>query len=537
MLRNLLVLVLLIFYGINFSYSQFNSSNNQVKNLSYYLQLKDSIDNAKKEKIKILTDSLSFYSTHSSNRSKLDLLTKLAKEYEYFVYDSAFYYGNRALKLSYQLNDHSKIAESKSNLALVLLLKGLYKETIDTLQTIKVSDLSKQKRIDFFAVTYRAYYDLSNSRWGYYAPKYRKLGDKYVSKIVREANPDSFQYNLARALKALNHQEDKLAVKYYEKLVNEFDLGPHQIAICQSGLGVAFGRLGKLEQAKKCMKKAVIGDILSATKETLAAKMLAEMLFHEGDLEKADLYISEARKDAEFYGSNARRLEISFIQPEIEAAVVGELEKEKKQVIRVGFVILILLLVIIVLALVFFKQLQELKRARKEIIERNENLKVVNESLREVSKIKEEYVGYYFNFSSQFIEKMEGMKKAISRQLITKQYDAIESELKNYNPKKERKYLFEDFDRIFLKLFPDFVHRFNLLFKEENKIILKNNQSLNTDLRIFALIRLGINDNEKIASILNFSVNTIYTYKTKIKNRSFVLNDDFEKKIMEIKSV
>lgn len=97
--------------------------------------------------------------------------------------------------------------------------------------------------------------------------------------------------------------------------------------------------------------------------------------------------------------------------------------------------------------------------------------------------------------------------------------------------------LFEDFDRIFLKLFPDFVKRFNLLFEESERIILKDSHCLNTDLRIFALIRLGVNDNEKIASILNFSVNTIYTYKTKIKNRSLISNDEFEAKIMEIKSV
>ena len=120
---------------------------------------------------------------------------------------------------------------------------------------------------------------------------------------------------------------------------------------------------------------------------------------------------------------------------------------------------------------------------------------------------------------------------------MTKQYDAIEMELKNYNSKKERQRLFEDFDRIFLKLFPDFVNRFNQLFDSKNQIVLKESQSMNTDLRIFALIRLGISDNEKIASILNFSVNTIYTYKTKIKNRSLISNDDFEDEIMAIKSV
>lgn len=528
-----LFLILLSF--TSFSNSLFQSDKE--RNVNYYLKLKDSIDDAKWMTINLLTDSINELDNNVNLEHQYQLLSGISKEYEYFVYDSAFHYGNRTLQLAYRLKDAEKIAESKSNLALVLLLKGLYKETIDTIQTINELDLSNEKRIDFYAIAYRAYYDLANSRWGYYSPKYRNLGDQFVGRIEKEGKANFFQYNLALALKNLNNQYDEKAVKYYTKIIKASNLDPHQMAICQSGMGVALGRLGKKDEAKKAIEKAVIGDVLSATKETLASKILAEILFYEGDLEKANRLIEEARKDAEFYGSDARRLEISFIQPDIDAAVEGELEKEKKQVVIIGIVISVLLIVIIVMAIVFFKQLQELKKVRKEIGESNENLRVVNESLREVSRIKEEYVGYYFNFSSQFIEKMEGMKKAISRQLMTKQYDAIESELKNYNPKKERQLLFEDFDRIFLKLFPDFVKRFNLLFEESERINLKDSQSLNTDLRIFALIRLGVNDNEKIASILNFSVNTIYTYKTKIKNRSIVPNDEFEAKIMDIKSV
>ncbi|WP_282014794.1 DUF6377 domain-containing protein [Marinifilum flexuosum] len=533
--KQFILLFLILVSFTSYSNSIFQTSKE--KNVNYYLNLKDSIDDAKWRKINSITASVNRLNKKVNLEDQYHLFSSLSKEYEYFVYDSAFHYGNKSLQMAYQLKDAEKIAESKSNLALVLLLKGLYKETIDTIQTIRGQDLPNEKRIEFYAVAYRAYYDLANSRWGYYSPKYRKLGDQYVDKIEKEGKNNFFHYNLALALKNLNNQKDEQAVKYYTKVMKGLKLDPHQMAICQSGMGVALARLGKADEAKKAIEKAVIGDVLSATKETLASKILAEILFYEGDLEKANKLIEQARKDAEFYGSDVRRLEISFIQPDIDAAVVGELEKEKKQVVIIGIVISVMLIVIVVLAIVFFKQLQELKKVRKEIGERNENLGIVNESLREVSRIKEEYVGYYFNFSSQFIEKMEGMKKAISRQLMTKQYDAIELELKNYNPKKERQLLFEDFDRIFLKLFPDFVKRFNLLFEESERIILKDSHCLNTDLRIFALIRLGVNDNEKIASILNFSVNTIYTYKTRIKNRSLISNDEFEAKIMEIKSV
>jgi len=109
--------------------------------------------------------------------------------------------------------------------------------------------------------------------------------------------------------------------------------------------------------------------------------------------------------------------------------------------------------------------------------------------------------------------------------------------LANIALKKEKEELYRNFDRVFLKLFPDFVEEFNKLLKEEHRIVLKEDELLNTDLRIFALIRMGITDNEKIANILQYSVNTIYTYKTKIKNRSLVPNEKFEDYVMQINSV
>lgn len=531
-----IILTFFVLLNLN-SFGQNDSLALQFAEANRYLAAKDSIVQVKKNKIALLTDSLQHSNFEDRKIEEYRLLVKLTKEYEYFVYDSAFHYGNLALKTAYRLKDASKIAEAKSNISLILLLRGLYKETIDSIQTIDPMALDQKKRIEFYSVAYRAYYDLSNSRWGYYAPKYRETGNSYVKKIVAEGDPESFEYILALALKSQNNNASYDVQKYCTSLLNKKDLTPHQAAITNCVLGISYLKLQEKEKAEYHLLKAVVGDVKSTTKETLAAKVVAELLFHDGDLEKANRFISEAQKDAVFYGSNARQLEISFIRPDIEAAVLNKVEKEKKIISNISLIVSFFALLLISFSFIIYRQVKELKKARKEILESNSNLRQLNEQLREVSKIKEGYVGYYFNFSSQFIEKLEAMKKAISRQLITKQYDAIESELKNYNSKKERENLFEDFDRIFLKLFPDFVNRFNQLFEEKDRIILKDSQCLNTDLRIFALIRLGINDNEKIASILNFSVNTIYTYKTKIKNRSIVPNEEFELKIMEIKSV
>ncbi|PKQ61312.1 hypothetical protein BZG02_16085 [Labilibaculum filiforme] len=530
------ILIIFVLVSLN-SFSQKDSLAFQFAAANRYLEAKDSIDQVKKNRIALLTDSLKHSNFENRESEEYNLLVKLTKEYEYFVYDSAFQYGNLALKVAYDLKDASSIAAAKTNLSLILLLRGLYKETIDSIQTIDPLLLEPKKRVEFYSVAYRAYYDLSNSRWGYYAPKYREKGDFYVQKIVEQGDANSFEYQLALALKSQNNNANYEVRKYCTGLLSRKDLSAHQAAITNCILGISYLKLQEKEKARYHLLKATVDDIKSTTKETLAAKVLAELLFYDGDLEKANRFISEAQKDAVFYGSNARQLEISFIRPNIEAAVLSKVEKEKKIISTISIIVSLLAFLLILFSFIIYRQVKEVKRARKEILESNRNLLQLNEMLRELSKIKEEYVGYYFNFSSQFIEKLDGMKKAIARQLITKQYDAIEQELKKYNAKKERENLFEDFDRIFLKLFPDFVNSFNLLFEEKDRIVFKDTACLNTDLRIFALIRLGVNDNEKIAGILNFSVNTIYTYKTKIRNRSSYPNEVFDEKIMAIKSV
>jgi hypothetical protein len=130
--------------------------------------------------------------------------------------------------------------------------------------------------------------------------------------------------------------------------------------------------------------------------------------------------------------------------------------------------------------------------------------------------------------NSEYIEKMETFRKTVYRKITSRQFDDLADMMKSSDVKKERESLFHNFDKIFLKLFPHFVDEFNSFFREEDRIILKSDELLNPDLRIFALMRLGITDNEKIARFLNYSVNTIYTYKTKIKNKVQGQRDLFE---------
>ncbi len=501
------------------------------KQLDHYISKRDEIDAAKKKTIKNLLEDLQSTREEKNRDKEFSALMKSVKAYEYFVYDSAFKYAQAANRLAYSLKDEAKIAESKSKLSLIMLLKGLYTSSIDTIKTVKYEFLSKDKRKEFYSTAYRAYYDLSGySRDKHYSEQYKVLGHYYSRKLIDEFPEPSFEKVLGMALQEMVSGELSKAEKHYFNLLNNFKLNDHESAIVTSGLGFIYSDKNEIEKSKEFLMRASISDIKAGIKETTACRSLAEIFYREGDIDKAYQYILLAKADADFYGSEQRKFEISYTLPLIESA---RFQKENKQKKMVGLISLLVL----AFSLVILRQLQRLRQARKEIERTNQNLTHVNELLREASQIKEEYIGYYFNFSSQYIDKLEDFKKSISRQLITKSYDNIEQELKKYNSKKERKRLFEDFDRIFLKLFPDFVQRFNQLFDEKDRILLKDDLSLNTDLRIFALIRIGVADSEKIASILNLSVNTIYTYKTKIRNRSIYPNEEFDLKVMAIKSV
>jgi hypothetical protein len=188
-------------------------------------------------------------------------------------------------------------------------------------------------------------------------------------------------------------------------------------------------------------------------------------------------------------------------------------------------------------AIVIFRQVNKLKVAQQIITEANKQLQIVNNKLIEADKIKEEYIGYFFNVNSDFFAKIERFKKSVDQKISDRKFEEIKFLVNNINLKQEKEEILKNFDKVFLKLFPDFVSEFNALFKKEDQIKLKDNELLSTDLRIFALIRMGIHDNEKIARILEYSVNTVYTYKTKIKNKSIVPNEEFEHRIMDIKTM
>jgi hypothetical protein len=219
-------------------------------------------------------------------------------------------------------------------------------------------------------------------------------------------------------------------------------------------------------------------------------------------------------------------------------------EQQRRSLIIYSSIITVLVIFVILFAVIIFMQLKKLriadnliKAANTSLQENNKALEELNKNLSTANKIKNEYIGYYFNINTIYIEKLESFKMSIDKKLSSKRYEDALAAVKKLNLEEERHQLFHTFDKVFLRLFPDFILKFDALFNGDNEIIIPDGQLLSTEHRIFALIRMGIHDNDRIAKLLGYSVNTIYSYKNRIKNKSFVANDEFDNHIMAIEAV
>jgi hypothetical protein len=318
------------------------------------------------------------------------------------------------------------------------------------------------------------------------------------------------------------------AIEAYHKVLAAPDRTEHDVAVATSSVAYIYGLQKNREGQKQFLMQAAIADIKSSTKETVALCNLAALLYQDGDITHAAAYIHQALADALLFNTRQRQLEAGVVLPIIESERISMIEKQRNTVIWVSACIALLAVLLVVAVFWLWKIMRHLHLAQKSVQE-------ANERLTEANKIKEEYIGYFFSQNSEFIEKLGEIKKWVSDKATARAYDDLRNFPKNLNIQRERDKMYERFDQIFLKLFPNFVSDFNKLLKPEGKIVLQKGELLNTDLRIYALMRLGIRENEKIAAFLDYSVNTIYTYKSKIKNKSIYPNEELKKRLMEIK--
>lgn len=490
------------------------------------------------QKLRTIADLEKTLQDAVSLESRYAIYLRLFNEYKAFKYDSAYSYARKLETVAYAMKDPARIVYARIKLGFTLVSSGLFKETFDSLNTLDARGAPDSIRAEFYSLMGRYYYDLGDfDADSYYTEEYNKRGSRYIDSALTLYPPNSFQYSYFQGLQALKGGHTAEAALNFRKIIGSPDQSPHEVALVASTLSDIYIRKGERDSAIDLLIQAAIADIRSSTKETAAILNLAEQLFQKGDVRNASIYVERAMQEAVFYGARQRKIQAGAILPIIEEEKIAAVEGQRRVLIEYASVVTLLLLVVVALAVVILFQVRKLRMAQQALSLAHVRTQEINHQLVEANKIKEEYIGYFFNVNSDYFAKVEKFKKAIEQKLSDRKFEDIRFLAGNINLKKEKEDLLQHFDKVFLKLFPHFVQDFNALFKPEDQIHLKEDELLNTDLRIFALIRMGISDNEKIAKILEYSVNTIYTYKTRIRNRSLVQNDAFEEKVMQIKAL
>lgn len=521
--------------------SSLNSSANAVDpildSLDRTLLKKDIYMKNKYIRIRELNRNVHKYTLSSDNKNLYHNYMQLYEEYKSFKYDSAYYYIEAAKSRAHILKDTGLISKTKIKEGFVLLSSGLFKEAIDTLNSIDAAKLDIKSQYDYFSIKARAYYDLADyTRDQRYNINYIQNGNLYLEKAIALVKPDTNEYWAAESLKRLKQQDWQGAENAFSYWVNHFKLPAEYYGIATSSLGYIYSEKGNTDQAIYYLALAAIADVKNATKETVALRNLANELFKKGYLEKANHYINLAMDDATFYDARHRKIEISSILPIIEKAQLNKVNDKNDILEKIVILLTVLALIIILFLVIIFKQLKERNASRKAMAASYDKLQVMNKSLSEANTIKEEYIAYFIKATSDFINKIDHIQKSTIQKIIAKKTDEVIASLKRYNVKKEREGLFHQFDEIFLRLFPSFISDFNALFPPDHRTIVKKGELLNTELRIYALYRLGIQDSNQVADFLELSVSTIYTYKTRIKSKSD-FKEVFEEKIMAIETI
>ena len=484
------------------------------------------------------------------DEERFAILGTLLDEYRSFNTDSALHMAEEREQIAIRLGNREYIDNARMNKADVLGMTGMYKEVMDLMRNIHIDRLPVDIHPYYYHI-YRTVYGLmaDYAVTAYEKKLYAELTDKYRDSLLL-VNKDNLlihtliqsdQYNVRNEYdKAIRLLTDYLALqKDYE----------HDVAICAYTLSESYRLKGDKEKEKEYLIVSAMADMKTAVREYISLRKLAVLLYQEGDIERAYSYVKICMEDAAACNARLRKLEILEIFPIINDAYQQKTEKQQEQM-KWALVSISLLSLFLLLAIFYvYKQMKKVAAARREVIDANKRLKELNDelhlsnaqlkeanhSIAENSYLKEEYIGRYMDQCSVYLEKMDNYRRALGKIAAT---GNVEELYKNIKSSKfiegELKEFYTNFDNTFLQLFPTFVEDFNALLADDEQISLKAGERMNTELRIFALIRLGITDSVKIAQFLRYSVTTIYNYRTKVRNKAAGDRDLLEQEVMTI---
>lgn len=519
-------------YSVN-AMDALNNLDNTIDNIGIYDGFKIERINSLKTRIQNTKDNENLYW----------ILDEIYNEYNKYDLDSTARYASLKQSVAYGCRNEDMIYDAIFDVADMYIMSGMYHEAFELINDVEVAELNNH------GLTPR-YYHLMNTLYGGFAhssddfeieaeykkrkAEYRKklfdcLGENDISKVYIKAEIliDSLKYNDAIVILDQWNSRD--------------DVTTHNKAIINYLLGVSYKGIGDFENALINYTSSAICDLTTPIRDYRSLYELAELLYEKGDFERASKYITRSIKDADAANIHINIDRISSLLPVIYNSYNSSI-KHKKRISNIMLAgISLLLILLAVMTSIAFKDKQKLAAKEKELRESNIELRKVNERLqryinrlKESNEIKETYISRYIDLCSDYIGRLDKYRSELRKISRSGGYEAIQKELRSTEViDNELAEFYAQFDATFLDLFPDFIPQLNMLLKPDKQIESKDGL-LTTELRVCALIRLGVTDSVKISEFLRRSVSTIYNYRVKMRNASVNEREDFENEIMKI---
>lgn len=478
--------------------------------------------------------------------------------------DSALHYANSLIDEAKSTGNNEWINQGMINKASLLAATGLLKGALDIMDSINTSQLHNDQLAEYYGQMVYLYSHLGNYAGGddnhYYVIE--RLYKDSVMSVISDSHPDFLWYKSWDIL-GTNQNPDSV-INALKNHLDESALNDRQDAKNAYVLARLYEQKSDLKNYEQYMALSAIIDVKIANAEIASLEDLANLMFDngKGDIDRAYSYINYSLEKALDYPNRTRAFSISNNMERIHRAYSEKIERQQKhtKIFLVLVCVLAAILIVAVINIIFQNKrvksqskevdsineklnlkVEELSSAEKKLNEMNQllkdlniDLKKKNSELYESNFVKEEYIGYVFKLCSGYIAEIEALKRNIYFKAVKKQWKEIEDLTSDIDMKEELKGFYHSFDTIFLNLYPTFVNDFNGLLIPEKQIILKDGELLNMELRIYALVRLGITDSVKIADFLHCAPQTVYNYRLKTRSRSIYPKNVFLEQVKSI---
>jgi hypothetical protein len=481
-----------------------------------------------------------------SGERALSIIDDLYDEYHVFQFDSAMSYADRGLALALGLGNSYYTTLFTVHRSEILAIGGLYSEALECMNMLReqpADSLLRLKQLLAYNAIYSYWSDYCHDV--HYAPFYRAKADSCLYQAIAYVKPDDPLYDYYQGEKNvyLDH-DDKQARIHYLNALKRIDQHSRAYSMASFALAGNYRVAGEQDKYIEYVIKAALSDLKNCTMENLALQDLAVCLFDENEeqIRRAELYINTSMEDAKFYNNRLRILEISRTLPQImntyQATIVAKNKKLRNSVMFISLLVLALLLT----AYYIYRQNRKLASRRRELASShqkligmnkqladsnkthaalNQQLKELNLQLINTNKRREGLASIFIDLCAQYIDKLGMYQTLVKRKIKANQAQELLQTISSTRISEQDASTFlHRFDKAFLDLYPTFVEEFNALLTDDGQIVLKSPNTLTTELRTFALIRLGVKNTADIAGLLFLSPQTIYNCRSVMKNRA-----------------